>query len=537
MFNNIKGDIFMYSYYKRALGCFVIMLTLMLTGGARIATVANDTRLSEAASQQSTRRVNVALNRGTVYDCNGVRLTNRNYTVATVVFPSDTASVPLGEMLEGNDLTAAMKGVRNGQAVTVWGKVPSTKTGCHSFFIPQRYSGTLTHVIGYTASDGHGVTGVEKCFDDILYSGSYIGVSYTVDSRGRMLAGLDYTVYEDDSNSSVTLTIDDRIQTIAEQAMEEVPSGAAVIIEARTGKIRAAVSRPDYDPDNVAASLEDLSSPLINRTTCAYNVGSVFKPCLAAAALKNGMGDYRYTCTGSITVGDVTFKCNNTAGHGELDLEQALAYSCNTYFYTLGQALGADAVYEMAKIFRFGEQLDCNGNMVSQAGSMPTLQKLTTVPAELTNLSIGQGDLLLSPVSVAVMYSAIVNGGEYRLPYIVQSIERNGQFERFEPSLPTVAFSKGIADTLKGYLENALINGTGKAAFTEGVPAGGKTGTAQTGWKQEGRSILNGWFCGFYEGKTENYVIVILKEDVKSGSADCAPVFKTITARMQKFGF
>lgn len=527
----------MSSYYKRALVCFVIMLALMLTSGARVATVATDSELSTAASRQSTRRVDVALNRGTVYDCNGIRLTDRHYTQATVVFPKDTAAVSLSEMLEADELSAALERVRNGQAVTVWDKVPHTADGCHSFFIPRRYSGTLTHTLGYIGSDGHGVTGIEKCFDDILYTGSYIGVSYTVDSRGRMLAGLDYTVYEGNSGSSVTLTVDDRIQTIAEQAMNEVPSGAAVIIEARTGKIKAVVSRPDYDPENVAASLADASSPLINRATYAYNVGSVFKPCLAAAALKNGMGDYRYTCTGSITVGDVTFKCNNTAGHGELNLEQALAYSCNTYFYTLGQALGVEAVYDMAKVFRFGEQLDCNGGLVSSAGSVPTMQKLMTVPAELTNLSIGQGDLLLSPIAVAVMYSAVVNGGEYRMPYIVQSIDHDGQSERFEPSLPTVAFSQSIAETLKSYLENALSNGTGKAAYAEGVSAGGKTGTAQTGWKQNGRSILNGWFCGFYEGKTENYVIVILKEDVKSGSADCAPVFKTITRRMQKFGF
>lgn len=527
----------MSSFYKRSLTCFIIMLVLMLVSGARVATVANDSELSTAAARQSTRRVNVALNRGTVYDCNGVRLTDRTYTEAAVVFPTDMASVPLGEMLKGQELTSALERLRRGQAVTVWDKVPTTVCGWQGFFVPKRYSGRLTHVLGYIGRDGHGVTGIEKHFDDILYTGSYTGVSYTVDSRGKMLAGLEYTVHDGNSGGTVMLTIDDKIQSIAEQAMAEVPSGAAVIMEARTGKLRAVVSRPDFDPENVAASLNSELSPLINRATYSYNVGSVFKPCLAAAALENGLGGYRYTCTGSITVGDVTFKCNKSAGHGELGLEEALAYSCNTYFYTLGQALGAEAVYDMTKVFRFGEQLDCNGGVMSAAGSVPTLQKLQTLPAELTNLSIGQGDLLLSPIALSVMYSAIVNGGEYRLPYIVQSIENGGESKRFEPSLPTVAFTQSTADTLKAYLKNALLNGTGSAAFVEGVSAGGKTGTAQTGWKEDGRSVLNGWFCGFYEGQNETYVIVILKEDVKSGSADCAPVFKAVTERLQKFGF
>ena len=444
MFNNIKGDIFMYSYYKRALGCFVIMLTLMLTGGARIATVANDTRLSEAASQQSTRRVNVALNRGTVYDCNGVRLTNRNYTVATVVFPSDTASVPLGEMLEGNDLTAAMKGVRNGQAVTVWGKVPSTKTGCHSFFIPQRYSGTLTHVIGYTASDGHGVTGVEKCFDDILYSGSYIGVSYTVDSRGRMLAGLDYTVYEDDSNSSVTLTIDDRIQTIAEQAMEEVPSGAAVIIEARTGKIRAAVSRPDYDPDNVAASLEDLSSPLINRTTCAYNVGSVFKPCVSIAGIENGKSEFYYNCTGSHKIIDRYFKCHKADGHGFMNLKSALANSCNTFFYNFAFKIGGEAIYNTASALNFGKSLKLCDGLYTASGSLPEKTSLQNL-ATLANFSIGQGKLTLSPVSILTLYCAIATDGAYYLPSVVEGSLKDGKITEYDTGKRTSVMKNDTA--------------------------------------------------------------------------------------------
>ena len=90
---------------------------------------------------------------------------------------------------------------------------------------------------------------------------------------------------------------------------------------------------------------------------------------------------------------------------------------------------------------------------------------------------------------------------------------------------------------IKEYLKSTLLEGTGSAAYNEGISAGGKTGTAQTGWIKDGRNILNGWFCGFYEGQNTDYVIVILKEDVRSGSYDCAPIFKEVTERLNGEGY
>ena len=523
-------------FFKRSVFCFVLILTLMLVSGMRVMTVASDPKLSQAAVGQSTRRVDIALNRGSIFDCNGKPLTNVYYDKVTVAFPTDPASVPLSEMLSGDEYKAALNRIRQGNAVTVFGKTPFTKGDWKQFFVPQRYGTMLTHVLGYVGSDGHGVTGIEKAFDDLLYTGSALSISYSADRSGRMLKGLGATVDEGKKGGNVTLTVDSRLQALTEQAMSETEAGAAVILEARTGKLKAVVSCPDYDREDISAALKAQNSPLINRATYSYNVGSVFKPCLAAAALENGLCDYRYTCTGSITVGNVTFKCNRSAGHGELGLKEALAVSCNTYFYTLGECLGAEAVYNMAKALRFGEVLDCGGGVVSSSGAVPKVETLKSIPAELTNLSIGQGELMLSPIALSLLYAAVVNGGEYRLPYIVQSTELDGVEQRRQPSPPTYAFSKKTADILKEYLKNALQNGTGSAAFAEGISSGGKTGTAQTGWRDGDRSILNGWFCGFYEGN-ETYVIVIVKEDVRSSSTDCAPIFKEITKAMKNLDF
>ena len=143
---------------------------------------------------------------------------------------------------------------------------------------------------------------------------------------------------------------------------------------------------------------------------------------------------------------------------------------------------------------------------------------------------------MVTPVAMSLLYASIVSGGTYRLPTIVKSYCENGVETHLSLSPPTVTMKESTADLLKLYLMTALKTGTGSSAYIEGIIAGGKTGTAQTGWKDGNRSILNGWFCGFFEGKND-YVITVVREDVTSGSNDCAPIFKTITEEMKILGF
>ncbi len=524
-------------FQKRAVVCFTALLLAALLAAARVATVGNTSELGEVADVQASKRVDVYMTRGLITDCNGERLVDRRFDEAAVIFPTELAAVSLAQVSSGEELEQKLSAVRKGQPVTVFGKVPTIENGWKRFFVPKRYDGSLCHVIGYLGSDGHGVTGVERYFDSLLYTGTFVGVGYKADSQGHMLLGLDTTDYDGNGGGTVTLTIDRKLQKIAERATENIGRGAAVIVEASSGKIKAVVSRPVFDPENVGAAVDDESAPLINRAVYAYSVGSVYKTCIAAVALEEGFGDYRCNCTGSIILNGRAFKCNRTDGHGEVGLKEALAYSCNCYFYNLGQLIGGEKLYDAAKTFRFGEAIDCGGGLQSQSGNVPSLEKLLLSPAETVNLSIGQGDLLLSPVALTVLYSSIMCGGEYRLPYLVESVEKDGEKQCFTSSPPTKAFGEETAETLKEYLVNALQNGTGSNAYSESVSAGGKTGTAQTGWKDGERDVFNGWFCGFYEGKTADYVIVTVKEDVRSGSADCAPIFREITEKMSDEGF
>ncbi len=510
--------------------CFIALLTVMAVCGVRVSVIATDENLLETAQKQSKRSVTVALLRGTIYDCNGIALTNTETESITVVFPCEQGAVVLTEMLNGNELETALNRLSKGNPVTIKGRYLGDSNGAVSISVPKRYSGVLTHVIGYVDGSSNGVSGIEKGMNDVL-KGDSLAVTYKTDTTGKMLVGEGFQVVGENL-SSVTLTVDLRIQEIVENAMKEVESGAAVVLEAESGKVKAMVSRPDYDPNNVSAFLDDVRSPLLNRALCTYNVGSVFKPCVAAAALENGFGEYCYKCVGSIKLGNLVFRCNHINGHGELDLKGAVAMSCNTFFYTLATKVGAVGVYKSAESLRFGKALDLGGGIVAGKGFLPSLETLQDSPATLVNLSIGQGELLLSPVAVANLYATIVNGGSYRLPSIIEGVTVDGVYTAVQDSLPTRAMSKKTAQTLKDYLKYTLQNGTGSAAYVEGVSAGGKTGTAQTGWKDGDRKILNGWFCGFVECETTDYVIVVLKEDVKSGSHDCAPIFKGIAERL-----
>lgn len=510
--------------------CFIALVLIMAVCGVRVAVISADERLKEAATSQSQRKVTVNDGRGRIFDCNGLPLTDTETEYVTVVFPCEQGAAVLPGLISGDELKDAIKRLSAGNAVVLSGKLGIKSDGAVSVPINKRYSKGLEHVIGYVDGAGNGVYGIEKGFDDLL-KGQALTVTYSTDTAGRMLVGDGYKISGGNENS-VMLTINSKIQSIVEQAMSGVDRGAAVVLEAENGKMRAMVSKPCFDQDNVAEYLNNADSPLINRALYPYNVGSVFKPCVAAAALENGFGYYTYTCTGSITHADILFKCNRIYGHGELDLKQAVSLSCNTFFYTLASKVGANRVYNSAEALRFGRALDLGGGIVSQKGKLPDLKTLTESSAALINLSIGQGDLLLSPVAVANLYAAVVNDGEYRLPTLIEGVTEEGIFKANGVSPPTAAMSKSVAQTLKQYLENTLKEGTGSAAYTEGISAGGKTGTAQTGWKDGDRSILNGWFCGFVECESTNYVIVILKEDVKSGSHDCAPIFKEISQKI-----
>ncbi len=493
-----------------------------------------------AASQYGGKTITITVPRGTIYDCNMTPLTNSQTRTVAVVTPTAAAAAAVTEQLGANASSALAK-LRSGGPVLL--EVPASFEcdDAVKYTVDVRYAAnqTCAHIIGYLDSSGNGVTGIESAYNDLLGSQQPLSVTYRVDALGRALTGVEPELSGSaKATSGVVLTIDARLQRLAQAAAESrIEKGAALIMESATGKILASVSLPDYSPLDVGAALESNDSSLVNRALSAYNVGSVFKLCVAASALKSGISAFRTdNCTGNTLIGDNTFNCHLHTGHDRLDMTQALAKSCNVYFIGLGQTVGANALYDMCVRFGFNRAYSLAPGLNADAGTLPSTATLRTQPAALANFSFGQGELMLTPLHIATMVSSIANGGMLVTPSVVSATVEDGKSTPIPLIEPRRVLSKTDASVLRQMMLEVVESGTGTAAKPESSSAGGKTATAETGWKVDGRLITQAWFAGFYP-ENGKYTIVVVREDGTSGAADCAPVFKQIADSMAKLGF
>ncbi|MCI8360255.1 MAG: penicillin-binding protein 2 [Clostridiales bacterium] len=517
---------------KRTAACFFLIAALLFVSSARLLTLGGGDNAA-AARAQSSVRVEITRPRGTIFDANLTPLTNRTTRYMAAAAPVPEAVVALRQALPADRLEAALDRLEQKRPTVVELDQPVYAQGITMFSVFNRYDEETqaVHLLGYLDNDGHGASGVEKAYDELFYSETPLSAVYTIDAAGRVLPGVEPEI--EGSAGSLTdglaLTIDSRIQAVVEKSIAQLDAGAAVVLEVGTGKIRAMSSRPAFSPLRLADSLAAEGAPFINRALTAYNVGSIFKPCVAAAALEKGISkDLGYTCTGSMVVGGRTFHCNHQEGHGPMNLLTGLEKSCNPYFYNLAAQTGAGRIMNMAKSLGFGQSRYLAEGMVSDAGTLPNLDILERQPAALANLSIGQGDLLLSPLAICSLYEAVAGDGSYHAPSLVEGKVTGGVLERGEEAVPTKVMSRETAAILREGLARVVQSGTGTSGAPETGGAGGKTATAETGWIKDGRKVNQAWFAGFYPAEQPQYVIVVLAEDGAAGGSTCGPVFKAV---------
>lgn len=517
---------------RRTAACFFLIAALLFVSSARLLALGGGENAAAARSQSSVR-VEITRPRGTIFDANLTPLTNRTTRYMAAVAPVPEAVVALRDVLPADRLEAALDRLEQKKPAVVELDEPVYAQGVTLFSVFNRYDEKTqaVHVLGYLDSGGHGTSGMEKAYDSLLYSDTPLSAVYTIDAAGRVLPGVEPEI--EGSAGSLTdglaLTLDSRIQAVVEKSMAGLDAGAAVVLEVGTGKIRAMCSRPDFQPGSLAESLTAENAPFINRALTAYNVGSIFKPCVAAAALEKGISkSLGYTCTGGVVISGRTFHCNHQEGHGAMDLLSALEKSCNPYFYNLAAQTGAERIMRMARSLGFGQSRYLADGMVSDAGSLPNLEILERQPAALANFSIGQGDLLLSPLALCSLYEAVAGDGSYHAPSLVEGKVMGGVLEKGEPAAPTRVMSRDTAAVIREGLVRVVQSGTGTAGAPETGGAGGKTATAETGWLKDGRKVNQAWFAGFYPAEEPQYVIVVLAEDGAAGGSTCGPVFKAI---------
>lgn len=496
--------------------------------------------LSTAADRQASYTLTVATARGTIYDTNMDPLTNTGSEYRVSVVPTPETLAALSAQLEPEKWESAEQRLSGGAPIAlVMDSAPSTVAGMMAFQVPVRYTDTLPaeHLLGYLDSEGQGVTGVEQLFDDVLseYSGE-VRVTYTLDGTGEWLQGVTPEVENTLSRSQggIALTLDSGVQKIAQRAADRyLPQGAALVCEADTGRVLSMVSTPGFQPDRVADVLNDTRSPLLNRTLCNYNCGSVFKIVTAAAALEGGIPlTTTYSCTGRIEVQGVGFRCHQQLGHGQVNMVSGFAGSCNPYFIQLAQRTGGERLYRMASLLGFNRSLAMEGGLETARAVLP--QRPSLNGAALANLSIGQGELLATPLHIAALVGAVVNDGAWRMPSILKGmVDEYGKLTETGLPEPQTAFSPATAATLRDMMLQTVRAGTGEAAKPATGEAAGKTGTAETGWRQEGaEEVVQSWFAGFYPADDPDYVIVTLAEDADNTGGNSAAAFRQICEQL-----
>lgn len=528
--------------FKRSAILFFILAGYLCLMCVRISLI-EEGLVSTASGLNNSVSVTASFSRGMIYDRNTEPLVNRNTVDFIAVKPDISAYYENAEFIKSEQRKTVLDEITEGRIGFAEAEKSVDTDSNLLFKAVKRYSDDdcCVHLVGYTDSDGHGVSGLEKYYDTLLSENSgSLKLICSVDARSNSLKGEKMKLESNNYSSAagVATTIDTHIQRIAEDALKkyDIKKGAVVVLKSDTSEILALASVPVFDRENLEKSLEDNNSPFINRAITPYSVGSVFKAVVAAAAIENGADiGFSYNCSGEYVIGENSFGCHKREGHGELDMAGAMAASCNPYFINLALTTGKEKICEMGKRLGLGTQIELCDGWLTQSGIMPESDELVS-KQDLANLAFGQGRLMASPLQMAAVYAAVANGGVYRRPSLMKYIidDKGEIIMQAELPAPRRVMKESTAKKVGSLLKHALEEtGSGKM-MPEKLLAAGKTATAQTGqFKDNGEEIIQSWFCGYFPYEKPEYTVVVFKEDGKGGTSDCAPVFKYIVDTVQ----
>ena len=399
----------------------------------------------------------------------------------------------------------------------------------------------------YRLPDFRGASSLERSLDEEL-RGKAGGKSVLVNNLGYRQSESVWAAVE--AGQNVTLTIDVELQRATEQALASAPvagpvRGAAVVLDVRTGEVLALASAPTFDPnkfipfitpDNWNEYNNTNTTPMLNRAIFGgYMPGSTFKTVVALAALEAGTLDPAaiYASPGIYPFGR---GIRDTAGAGDFDFKRAFKKSSNCYFIDAGLKVGPDAILAMAARLHFGER---TGLPLAQdsRGLLPTREwwRQNRGPwqgGDTANLSMGQGELKITPLQMAVAMAAVANGGKVLFPQLIASVQPQDQM--VDPANQT-AIRPRLHDQLPvsprtlGVIHEAMLadtedsDGTGTAARLPGFRVCGKTGTAQV-FKGTKVDHLTVWFASFAPFEDPRYAVVVMVDYGGGGGTTCAPV-------------
>ena len=389
-----------------------------------------------------------------------------------------------------------------------------------------------------------GKSGIERVYNRELVGRNGVR-RIRVDSQGRAFEELEPTATT--AGEKLRLTIDLDIQKAAEDALEG-HTGAIVALDPGSGEILALASRPTFDPNEFATRISSLrwkeltshpGRPFQNRSIQnGFPPGSIFKIVMALAGLESQLinSRQRVLCTGSQRLFGHDFRYSATGGHGWIDLEAALQYSCNIYFYQLGRNLGIDRIQVFARQFGLGQKtgIDLPGEISGLVPSREWKREMKGTPwypGETISVSIGQGPILVTPLQMAVAVGAVATGRLVQ-PHLRRPAPGESRGE------PQRLFAPEQLEKIRTGLWRAVNqSGTARRARVEGFEVAGKTGTVQTigrasrerlGPARASRFRSTAWFVGYAPANNPQVVVAVILEGAGSGGAAAAPVAREI---------
>lgn len=517
---------------KRMLVCSIIMMVAFCILYTHILSISANSDYIEMAKNQSQYTVDIGTVYGNIYDCNFDPMVNRVRNTISVINPTDEAIEEISKyVISQEDFQAKLISGLPFAIQTTTNKFDSKDI--YSFSIPQRYSENqiASHLIGYIAN-GEGVSGLEKSYSRFLneVKEDYT-ITFTKDARGNVLQGIEPKINTSKKvTDGIVTTIDSKFQRICENAMNNIEKGACLVTDISTGEIKAMVSVPTFNNNDLESSLNDENFPFINRTLCEYSCGSIFKLVTSGVALECGIAqDFQYDCTGSIDIKNQEFKCHKLDGHGIQDMQSAIKNSCNTYFIELAKNIPNDKFLEICEHLGLGRETIFAKNISSAEGYLPTELDLK-VPAEKGNFSFGQGLLTVTPIQISSLTCAIANDGEMPILYLIKGKTFDGS-NLYDVNSPKYApiFSVDTARKLQRFMKSAVQDNIYSNGRPYNTTASGKTSTAQTGkYNSNGTEICQAWITGYFPSDNPKYAVTVLVEDGGYGNTSSAPIFKEI---------
>lgn len=384
------------------------------------------------------------------------------------------------------------------------------------------YKNLFSHIVGYTYKGGSGVEQLQNY--NLMHSDISLSDKASYDAAGERYPADD-----------VYTTLDLRLQQAASDALGD-NRGAVIVTEVDTGNILCMVSKPDFDPNDIEAEWERLgadtdSGTLVNRVTQGlYAPGSTFKIFDAIELMDEDMAAanaFSYNCIGydnNFTLEDgQPIHCYHWTAHGTVSLEKAFAKSCNCAFVNIGNSLNRDSFCTLLNNMMFGEALPYD---LPSGTSSYTLTADTT-KEDVTQLSIGQGSTLMTPMHLNMITAAIANGGTVHKDQIIASVKTGtgSTLSETKPEDYRTVMTAEVAAKMREMMRDVIAEGTATKLSSRPYNPCGKTGSAEI---VTGESTSHAWFTGFAPEENPEIAITVIVEGAGTGGVSAVPVVRSV---------